>query len=464
MVPMHDPWMVLLSILISLLGAYASVSLAQRVNDARGRSWAFWLVGTAVVDGIGTWSMHYTGKAALRLPVPIEFDWRMVFLSLLVGIAGSAAALIVVSRRSKVGWIRTVIAGIFLGGIGISGVHFVGMHAMRVPSMHHYSYPIEIIAILSAILISLSSLSLTFQFRQNNSKSRMQHHASILLRGTANPVMHYTAMAGVILMAGGQTSMPPHAVGVSSLGIVAVSIAPIVVLVVGLLTSVVDRLRSHAVRLQALSSGLVEVQEVERRQLARELHDRIGQKLTALGINLDILKEQLPAAADAQLRSRLEDSAGLVESTLETIENIMADLRPPMLDDAGLLAALRWYAIDFTKRTGIEVTVGGDGFAQRLPSGAEIALFRIVQEALNNVAKHANATLVDIRLQRTGAGCVMSVTDDGIGFDPLNASNDRLRIGLGIVTMKERAQAIGGSLAVKSVPGSGTGIIIRLDC
>ena len=177
-------------------------------------------------------------------------------------------------------------------------------------------------------------------------------------------------------------------------------------------------LRSSAEQLTALSRRLVEIQETERRQLSRELHDRVGQNLTALSINLDILGSTLADERHAEQRARLNDSSALLESTVDSIENVMAELRPPMLDDYGLLPALHWYAKDFSKRTGIEVSVAGNESAERPAPEMEIALFRIAQEALTNVAKHAGATRVEIVLEHPDSRCVMTVTDNGIGVEP----------------------------------------------
>lgn len=223
-------------------------------------------------------------------------------------------------------------------------------------------------------------------------------------------------------------------------------------------------LKQSADQLQALSRRLVEVQESERRQFSRELHDRVGQNLTALSISVDILKTQVAGNGDAAVRSRLDDAAKLLESTTGVIENVMSELRPPMLDDYGLLPALQWYANEFSGRTGIGVTVHGDEGMERLPQASEIALFRIVQEALTNVAKHAQARQVDINVEHTGARFVMSVSDDGVGLDPAAASSAGRRQGLGMVTMRERTQAVGGQFEIGSAPGRGTRLVVRVPC
>jgi PAS domain S-box-containing protein len=222
-------------------------------------------------------------------------------------------------------------------------------------------------------------------------------------------------------------------------------------------------LRDLAAQLTALSRRLVEVQEAERRQLSRELHDRVGQNLTALSINLDILRTALPDdVADGQ-RARLADSAELLESTVESIEDVMAELRPPMLDDYGLLPALQWYAKSFSERTGITVEVLGAERAERPRTEIEIALFRIAQEALTNVAKHARARTVQIELDQSDDHCIMTVTDDGIGIDGPHVADRRERHGLGMLTMRERSQAVGGRFDVRNGPHGGTQIAIEIQ-
>ncbi|MGZ3199297.1 MAG: sensor histidine kinase, partial [Croceibacterium sp.] len=186
-----------------------------------------------------------------------------------------------------------------------------------------------------------------------------------------------------------------------------------------------------------------------------ELHDRVGQNLTALGINLDILRTQGVAAQHPELRARLADSLALVEATADAIENVMAELRPPMLDDHGLLSALQWHARQFSQRTGIEVVVQGGEAAQRPGPEIEITLFRIAQEALNNVAKHSRATRADLKLGQFDAEYALTIVDPGVGFDPQALSGS----GRGMATMRERAQAVGGRFEVSATLAQGTRII-----
>jgi len=217
-------------------------------------------------------------------------------------------------------------------------------------------------------------------------------------------------------------------------------------------------LRQAAQDLHGLTRRLVQAEETERRRIARELHDRVGQSLSALNINLDIVLGTIEAPAE--LRARLVDSAALVERTLESIEDVMAELRPPLLDEYGLAAALGWYAEDFSRRTGVRVAVSdaaGEAGTQSPPEVA-VALFRIAQEALNNVLKHAQARSVEIEIAATPENLVLAVRDDGAGFDPAAAPRGRW----GMTTMRERAEAAGGSLEVQSARGAGTTVRARV--
>jgi PAS domain S-box-containing protein len=290
----HDHRLVALSVLISILAAYAAVDLMQRVRDARGRTWLIWLMCAAIVDGTGTWSMHYTGKLALLLPVALEFDWRMVLVSWLVGIMGSAAALFVLSVR-KIGRTRAFAASILLGGVGISGLHYTSMAAMRVPDIHHYSPLFVILSIAIAITTSFMSLTLTPIIAHDRPGRSSRLHGAALLRGTANPVMHYTAMAGVTFAVSGAALDSSHVVSISSLGILGISIVPIMVLVVGLLTSFVNRLQKqsallnelfeqapHAVALLSTDTRIVRVNREFTRVFGYSPHESVGRPLTEL--------------------------------------------------------------------------------------------------------------------------------------------------------------------------------------
>ncbi len=219
---------------------------------------------------------------------------------------------------------------------------------------------------------------------------------------------------------------------------------------------------SHA-NLRALSVYITEIEEAERLRLSRELHDQVGQKLTALNMNLEFLIKQLSQEATESTVSRLDDSKTLVKEVMKLVRHIMTDLRPRILDDYGLKATLHWYCDQFSKRFNIPVVIKGDELEPRLPLDVETNLFRIVQESLTNIVKHAHARKVAITLKEQGGKINISITDNGIGFDPSITLQPGETRGLGLIGMKERAESINGRLRVDSSPGKGTRITIKVE-
>ena len=216
-------------------------------------------------------------------------------------------------------------------------------------------------------------------------------------------------------------------------------------------------------QLRALGARLAEVEEMGREHLARELHDQVCQSLTALGLTLTLLQTQMPRKAAAKLLGRLADAATLVEQIGETIQDVMAELRPPMLDDYGLLSALHWYGAEFSGKTGIGVDVQGQEAAPRLAAPVELALFRIIQEAMTNVAKHARATEVLLTEAEDNGTVRLVIADNGVGFDQERLGQPEGRHLWGLMTMSERAAAAGGRCRIESQPGQGTRVVVELS-
>gem|GEM_PF-2137728 len=215
-------------------------------------------------------------------------------------------------------------------------------------------------------------------------------------------------------------------------------------------------------QLRALGARLVEVQEAERRALARELHDQVGQSLTALGISLNVVQGLLSDQSRARVEAQLEDALRQVERTTDCIRTVMAELRPPVLDDYGLVAALRWYAQGYTQRAGIRATVQGTELKPRLDSEKETALFRIAQEALTNVLKHAQADTVSLALWQGRDRIRLEIADNGSGFDRTRLEPADNGSGWGLVTMRERALAAGGRFQIETAPGRGTRVTVDM--
>jgi two-component system sensor histidine kinase UhpB len=209
-------------------------------------------------------------------------------------------------------------------------------------------------------------------------------------------------------------------------------------------------------RLQILSQRLVEVQEQERHALARELHDRVGQSLTALNLNLTIISDQLAKQSLSSLNNRLLDSIKLVTETIDIVRDVMSDLRPVVLDAYGLAAALHSYIGRFESRYNIRVElVQSQQSIPRLGAAMEMTVLRIAQEALLNIARHSQATHVTITLDCEQNVIFLTIQDNGVG---IQLDDKRERSGHGLMIMRERAEAVGGLLRVISAAGTGTRI------
>jgi PAS domain S-box-containing protein len=727
MVVSHDHTLIALSVFISILAAYSARDLSERIRDSRGFVWLAWLLSGALANGISTWSMHYTAMLASRWPVPVEYDWPLVLLSLLPGIIGSGAALLLLSG-SKLGWLQTAAASIFMGVVGISCMHYTAMASMRLPAIQYFSPTLVTVSVVLATTIYFVALSLTFLSREGTSIRSWRNHGSAVLRGLANPVMHFTAMAGTTFTYSALIPDLSHSTSISPIAFVGISIVPVMFFVVALMTSLVDRLQEeiterknaiekHALserrlaeaqrvahigswerdlltgqvtwsnelyrlfnveedeielsyerflsflvpqevdriravvdkairergvldvdyrialpdgsvrvlhergsvilnaagepirlvgsaqdvterrrveemleenrrllqmvlttlpvgvivtdpsggiilanpaskriwgdlivsgrerwalskgfwhdsgkrldaeswasaralfegrtglnelidietfdgqqktiqnsaapirnaeglivgavvvnddvtervraqkalrestdNMQHLSRQLLKVQEEERRHLARELHDEFGQILATIALHLHAA---LGLAGDAAL-PQLTECARLLQQAGEQIRSLALELRPTMLDTVGLEATLRWLAEQHQQRTGCETQVIGHLFGTRLSPDLTTACYRVVQEALSNIVRHASARHVRIELSQNENVLELVVRDDGVGFDvvPTRAQAVK-RGGFGLLGMEERIQLLGGTLQIESEPGSGTSI------
>ncbi len=236
----YDYRLVALSILISMLASYAALDLAGRVTSSRGAWRIRWLTGGATAMGIGIWSMHYVGMLAFQLPIPVEYDWPTVLLSLLAAIFASAIALFVVSRK-KVGFLPVAVGSVFMGA-GIAGMHYIGMAAMRMSAICHYSGGIVTISVILAIIISLVALWLAFLLRAEVGWGGWRKVLCAVAMGAAIPVMHYTGMAASSFTSSNSVSGDlSHALNISSLGMAGIVIVTFMVLGLTLLTSQIDR-------------------------------------------------------------------------------------------------------------------------------------------------------------------------------------------------------------------------------
>jgi PAS domain S-box-containing protein len=221
--------------------------------------------------------------------------------------------------------------------------------------------------------------------------------------------------------------------------------------------------RSQREELRALTAKLQKAQEDERKKLAQELHDRVGQNLTGLSINLGIIRSRLLPECMERVESRIADCVGLVGSTMECIRDVMAELHPPGLTEYGLSAALKYYCNQLARRTGMRVSVQCTETIVLSHPESEIALFRIAQEALTNAVRHSRAHEVKVSLQAMGEKLVLCIADDGVGFEQIAQTSLTEGSRFGLINMRERAEAAGGAFRVDSAPGRGTKVIIEIN-
>jgi len=218
----------------------------------------------------------------------------------------------------------------------------------------------------------------------------------------------------------------------------------------------------HAEELRNLYSELLNTQETERGKIARELHDQVGQMLQAMKMNLDWVKQTLTSKPEKldKMEERLSDTEKLLAKTIEDIRDLTFELRPSMLDDFGLIPALRWYVDNFSRRSDVKVSLKTGDRDYRFPHEVVITLYRIIQEALTNVAKHASASLASVSVSQRGSAAVLSVRDNGIGFDA--AKWHSAPKGMGLLNIKERVDMLGGSFEIISHPRKGTKLNIQI--
>jgi signal transduction histidine kinase len=224
-----------------------------------------------------------------------------------------------------------------------------------------------------------------------------------------------------------------------------------------IITDLTERKRAESTRLE-LMKRLLSVEDEERRRIARELHDETGQSLTALLVGLKVIEQQTERE---DVREAVERLRAVAAQTVDNVGRLARGLHPSVLDDLGLLAAARRYVTDYAKGHGLLVEFKSEGLGtRRLPSLIQTTMYRILQEGLTNVARHARAARVELELRLDGGVLELRIQDDGIGFDPATA--EAARTGLGLHGMGERVALLGGTIEIRSAPGKGTTVHARV--
>jgi two-component system sensor histidine kinase UhpB len=213
--------------------------------------------------------------------------------------------------------------------------------------------------------------------------------------------------------------------------------------------------KRHAEQMQQLSRQILQAQEEERQRLARELHDEAAQALTSLLVHLRLLER---AHEPEKAQQNIQKLRELTAQALEEVRRVALDLRPTILDDLGLGAALEWRIDEFTQASGVQVKIQMEGLERRLPAEIELVFYRVGQEALNNITRHAQAKHVAVSLHRENRTIRLEVVDDGVGFNPASLPT-YAPAGLGLLGMRERLAMINGTLTIESGLGQGTRIL-----
>ena len=473
----HNYWLVLLSVIVATMASFVALDLSARVSYAPTRlARGLWLTAGGLVCGSGIWTMHFIGMLGFQLPVAVSYDMSITLGSLALAIAGSSASL-ALTRPDRLRP-SSLFAGGVLIGAAISAMHYTGMAALRMVPPIQYNAWLVALSVLIGMCASVLALWSARRLRSRGIFSAVWRKAgSAVFLGSAIYGMHYTGMAAASFEPGAVSSVhPQHLINPNTLAVVLGGVS-LVLLLLMLLVSSYDALRASVAQAQAetlgraveqtegqvrrLSRRLIEAQDAERRRLATDLHDIVGQNLAALAMELAIVRDRLQSAAPELLRS-VETATVLARQSIESIRKVMVELRPPGLDELGLAAALRWYASAFESRTGILTSVDAD---ESLPKPSPVvadAILRIFLETLTNVSKHADAREVLVDLHREANVIALRVSDDGNGFDAAAPVRNE-RSGWGLPIMRERAAAIGAAYRIRSSPGNGTEVELSIS-
>ncbi|HTN48855.1 MAG TPA: MHYT domain-containing protein [Burkholderiaceae bacterium] len=463
MVGTYNPWLVALSVVVAVVSSFVARDISSRLDAARSSAARLaWHALGATALGSGIWAMHFVGMLAYALPFEVRYDVGLMLLSVLLAAGGAALARSVFLHSP---WnLGRFAPGALALGAAIIGTYYTAMAAIHIEPPVHYRPGFVGASMALATAASLLALWSAFGVRAETPISAMGRKAgSALVLGSAIAGSHYIAMAGVVFDPHSRALDAAAGVDRTVLAMMVGGLALIFEISVLLIDSY-DAFRASRAeqRVGRLSQRLVELRDAERRRMSQELHDRIGQNLAALHLNLDILERDLDAPARERLGARLRDSQQIVDATVDAVEDLTTQLRPPMLDAHGLPGALREIGTQFARRTGIAVDVEVRNPAARCAPAVELEIVRIVLEALTNVAKHACANRVGILLSTSGDSLSLEIRDNGIGFDPASQSAVGGAAHWGLQIMRERADAIGAALAVHSEPARGTTISLTL--
>ena len=467
----YDYRLVGLSVVIAVCASYAALDLAGRVTAAQNRTRAVWLTGGAFAMGLGIWSMHYIGMLAFTLPIPVLYDWPTVLVSLLAAIVASGIALYVVSRPTMKLW-HTMVGSVFMGA-GIAAMHYVGMNAMRLRAMCYFDTALVAASVGLAIVISFVALWLAFRAREDKEGNFSRKIVSAAIMGAAIPTMHYTGMAAVRFSSSDMTPDLSHAIGISSLGTLGIALGTILVLVVAVLTSVVDR--RYSAKTLELKLQLAEAANRAKSEFLANMSHEIRTPMNGI-IGMTEL------ALETQLTAEQREYLTMVKTSADSLLVVINDILDFSKIEAGKFNLDRTTfnlrdSLEDTTRTlsvlagekGIELLCDIQADVPQILVGDPTRLRQIIMNLIGNAIKFTERgeVVLQVEAKRRQSGVVslhFAVRDTGIGissekcavifeaFAQADTSPSRKYggTGLGLTISSRFVEMMGGKIWVES--------------